>query len=71
VLLAALFFGVLFIGGSSIETSLGVPSAITSVMEALIILFLITAEFFKNYRVGVSVERTPTHSAPGDPEGDI
>jgi len=71
VLLAALFFAVLFIGGSSIETSLGVPSAITNVMEALIILFLITAEFFKNYSVGLSLDQTPTPSAPGDPEGDV
>jgi simple sugar transport system permease protein len=59
VLLAALFFAVIFVGGSSIQ--------------ALIILFLITAEFFKRYRVSLSVDRNPEREppAPKQPEGEV
>lgn len=71
VMLAALLFAVIFVGGSSIETAFGVPSAITSVIEALIILFLITAEFFKQYSIDVSIQRPHRTSAPGSPEGDL
>jgi simple sugar transport system permease protein len=57
VMLAGLFFAVLFVGGSSMEVALGVPAALVEVIQALVILFLITAEFFKRYRVGVTVGR--------------
>jgi len=53
VLLAALFFAVLVVGGSSMEIAFGVPAALVEVIQALVILFLITAEFFKRYRVGL------------------
>ncbi|MFB6087320.1 MAG: ABC transporter permease, partial [Haloarculaceae archaeon] len=49
VTLAALFFAVLFVGGSSMEIAFDVPSALVEVIQALVILFLITAEFFKRY----------------------
>jgi simple sugar transport system permease protein len=73
VLLAALFFAVIFVGGSSIQTLMSVPAAIVDVIQALIILFLITAEFFKRYRIDLSVEREPgnepqAHTRPG---GDV
>lgn len=58
VLLAAVFFAVLFVGGSSLQTLLGVPSALVDIMQALIILFLITAEFFKRYRVSLSIRQS-------------
>jgi simple sugar transport system permease protein len=72
VMLAALFFAVIFVGGSSIETLLSVPSAIVDIIQALIILFLITAEFFKRYGVSVSIER-PDPEPPGTqrPEGEV
>lgn len=57
VALAGLFFAVLFVGGSSMEISHGVPSAIVDVIVALVILFLITAEFFKRYELSVGIER--------------
>lgn len=59
VFVAALFFGVLFVGGTSMEVLMGVPAALVDVIQALVILFLITAEFFKRYRVGVRLERDP------------
>jgi simple sugar transport system permease protein len=52
-MLAGFLFSVLFVGGLAIETTLGVPAAISQIIESLIILFLITAEFIKSYRVDV------------------
>jgi ABC-type uncharacterized transport system permease subunit len=60
VALAGLFFAVLVVGGTSMEVALGVPAALTEVIQALVILFLITAEFFKRYRVGLTVDRGPS-----------
>ncbi|MXR51936.1 ABC transporter permease [Halovenus sp. WSH3] len=57
VLLASLFFALLFTGGTNMEIFLGIPAALVEVIQALIILFLITGEFFKRYRIDVSVER--------------
>lgn len=83
VMLAALFFAVIFVGGSSLQTLLSVPAAIVDIIQALIILFLITAEFFKQYRLSLSVERGTDTDPPGrtrpkpepeaepEPEGDI
>jgi simple sugar transport system permease protein len=70
-MLAALFFAVIFVGGSSIQTLLGVPSAIVDIMQALIILFLITSEFFKQYSIDLNLQRTPDPGAPGQPEGEL
>jgi simple sugar transport system permease protein len=52
---AGLMFGVIFVGGLVVETSFGVPSAIAQIIEALLILFLITAEFIKTYRFDVRI----------------
>jgi simple sugar transport system permease protein len=54
VVVAALFFAVLFVGGDSLSIAMGVPAALIEIVQALIILFLITAEFFKRYSVDVS-----------------
>jgi simple sugar transport system permease protein len=70
VLLAALFFAVLFVGGSSMEVALGVPAALVEIVQALVILFLITAEFFKRYRVDVQVARDPRPTAANPRGGD-
>ena len=52
-MLAGFLFGVIFTGGSLVSTTLGVPSAIIQMIEALCILFLISAEFIRSYRVDV------------------
>jgi len=67
VMLAAVFFALLIVGGSSMEVTHGVPAALTEVIQALIILFLITAEFFKRYRIGLSFDRGRT----GDPSATV
>ncbi len=54
VLLAALFFGVITTGGTTISVTQNVPTAIINVIVALTILFLLTGEFIKNHRVSVS-----------------
>lgn len=64
VLLAGVFFALLFVGGSSMEVQFGVPAALVEVIQALIILFLITAEFFKAYSVDLSIEQPETGATP-------
>lgn len=59
VVLAAVFFAVLFVGGAGMEVRLSVPFAITEIIQALVILFLITAEFFKRYRIDIDIDRSP------------
>ena len=53
VVLAALFFGLLLVGGTSLEVAYTVPSALVEIIQALVILFLITAEFLKSYKVDI------------------
>jgi simple sugar transport system permease protein len=68
VLLASLFFALLFTGGTNMEVFLGIPAALVEVIQALIILFLITGEFFKRYRISLSIDReqTATPATGGD-----
>jgi len=71
VLLAAIFFAVIFVGGSSIETLLSVTAAIVDIIQALIILFLLTAEFFKQYSVDLSLNRDRDPRGVTQPDGEI
>jgi ABC-type uncharacterized transport system permease subunit len=71
VMLAGFFFALLIVGGSSMEVALGVPAALTEVIQALVILFLITAEFFKSYHVGLTVDRGPSGTPAARTEGDV
>jgi len=70
VMLAGLFFAVLFVGGSSMEVAFGVPAALVEIIQALVILFLITAEFFKSYRVGIDLKRGPAETPAQPQRGD-
>jgi len=54
-MLAGFLFGILFTGGIVIETTFGVPSAIVQIIEALVILFLITGEFVRTYKFDILV----------------
>ncbi|MFB6353932.1 MAG: ABC transporter permease [Halobacteriales archaeon] len=71
VFVAALFFGLLFVGGTALEINYSVPAALVDVIQALIILFLITAEFFKQFAIDVTVEfgRAAEPAVPGIDEG--
>lgn len=68
VMLAGLFFALLFSGGTNMEIFLGIPASLVEVIQALIILFLITGEFFKRYRVGIDVDRGQA-PMPAEPQG--
>ncbi|WP_165875252.1 ABC transporter permease [Natrarchaeobius chitinivorans] len=54
-MLAALLFSVLITGGIVIEARFGVPSAIAQIIEALVILFLITGEFVRTYKFDIVI----------------
>ena len=68
VAIAAMFFAVIFVGGSSLTIALGVPAALIEIIQALMILFLITGEFFKSYQIGVNTE-TRLDTTEADPIG--
>lgn len=70
VMLAGGFFALLFVGGSLMEILYGVPAALIEVIQALVILFLLTAEFFKSYHIGIDVTTgKQPEPAPATPEG--
>lgn len=64
VVLAALFFGLLLVGGTSLEVTFTVPAALVEVIQALVILFLITAEFMKSYKVSIDIDFGTSGSKP-------
>jgi simple sugar transport system permease protein len=65
---AGVFFAVLFVGGAGMENAFNIPAAIVEVIQALVILFLITAEFFKRYRIEIRRVETPGAAAAGEGE---
>ena len=68
VFLAAFFFGILTAGGTTLAITQNVPSALIDVIVALTILFLLTAEFLKEYRLHFSWGDEPGAGADR-PEG--
>lgn len=54
VLVAALFFGLLFAGSTGVSVETSISPSIVSVIEALIILFYIIGEGLRNYRISIS-----------------
>lgn len=52
-MLAGFLFALILVGGLYMETTAGVPSAISQIIEALIILFLISGEVVKSYRFDI------------------
>ena len=60
ILLASLFFALLFVGGNSVTVTSSIPFSIVNILIALIFLFLITSEFFKRF----SVSFEPNFAAP-------
>jgi simple sugar transport system permease protein len=68
VLLAATFFALLFVGGNRVSVAMEVPSALINIIQALVILFLITAEFIQNYEVSISTGRDRAADSPPSAE---
>lgn len=69
VTLAALFFGLLLVGGTALEVSYQVPAALVEIIQALVILFLITAEFLKSYKVDLTIGESETKPSTPAEEG--
>lgn len=59
VLLAALFFAVLFVGGQSLSIVFDIQSSLVEVIQALVIFFLITGEFLRQFKIGIRVGDVP------------
>lgn len=55
VIPAAIFFGGLINGSSNLQIVTGVPAAITDVIQAVALLFLLTANALTNYRLRTTV----------------
>jgi len=57
VLLSALFFGGILIGGDIIQTSLGLPFATINIFNGLILLFVLLGTFLMEYKVSIIREK--------------
>jgi simple sugar transport system permease protein len=51
VILSGFFFAGIIVGGDAIQMSLGLPAATVQIFNGLILIFLITGEFFVRHRV--------------------
>ncbi|AGK62056.1 nucleoside ABC transporter membrane protein [Archaeoglobus sulfaticallidus PM70-1] len=51
VILSAFLFGWLYVGGSAMQTTFGIPVAIVDVFQALVVLFIIGGDFFTRYKI--------------------
>lgn len=50
-----IFFAIMAVGSLRMQSAMGVPPSIADVLEALIILFLITAEFIRSFKVNIKM----------------
>jgi ABC-type uncharacterized transport system permease subunit len=64
-MLAGFLFGFIFVGASTVETTLGVPAAISQIIEALIILFLISGEVLKTHQLDLVLGRWSLRESVG------
>ena len=51
IVLAGLLMSLLFLGGETVQVTLGLPSALTRVFQGILLFFLLAADFFIFYRV--------------------
>ena len=51
ILGAAFLFGTIYVGGASMQQTVGIPVAIVEVIQAVIVLFLIAGNFLVRYRI--------------------
>jgi len=53
VVVSGIFFAGIIVGGDAIQMSLGLPAATVQIFNGLILVFLITGEFFLRNRIRV------------------
>ena len=51
IILSAMLFGFLYVGGSALQTTYSIPIAVVYIFQSLVVLFIIGGEFFVRYRV--------------------
>jgi len=51
IVLASLLMSLLYLGGESAQIRLGLPSAVTGLFQGTLLLFLLAADVFVNFRV--------------------
>jgi general nucleoside transport system permease protein len=54
ILLASLLMSLLYLGGESAQISLALPSAVTGLFQGTLLFFLLAADVFINFRIGVA-----------------
>lgn len=68
VLFVCIAFAILMQGAAYIQLSMGVPSAVASIVQGVILFFVLGSEFFIQYRVGLNREELFTKNKP---EGEV
>ena len=53
IILAGLILAVSYVGGELAQTSIGLPSAATGVLQAMMLFFLLATDILINYRICV------------------
>ncbi len=53
VILSALLFAALFVGGSNMQQDVGVPAALVSIIQALVVLFIVAGETLQRNRIRI------------------
>ena len=51
ILVASFLFAVLLQGGSSLRTTMQIPSSVSEVIQGIILFFVLASEFFANYKI--------------------
>ncbi|MVA99412.1 ABC transporter permease [Nitratireductor sp. CAU 1489] len=51
IVLGGLLMSLLFLGGDSVQMTLGLPSALTRIFQGILLFFLLAADFFIFYRI--------------------
>ena len=65
IALASLLMSLLYLGGESAQISLALPSAVTGLFQGTLLFFLLAADVFINFRIGVVPrDALPTTAAP-------
>src|ERR1700687_1967950 len=64
IALASLLMSLLYLGGESAQISLALPSAVTGLFQGSLLFFLLAADVFINFRIGVPRDAPPATAAP-------
>ncbi len=65
ILLASLLMSLLYLGGESAQINLALPSAVTGLFQGTLLFFLLAADVFINFRIGLSRRRLSDSASAG------